>query len=224
MTDTGKITNALFGDQNDELYTHKLSFIVEKLYNFFKASKRRSFAKLFFKILFKLEGDQYRSATVRKLLKRDYLVDIGVHSYGELFIPGAFSPSVIIGNYTSVGRGVRVFTQNHPTDTLSTHPYFYEKKFGIVNDDTLEPATLIIGHDVWIGQNAILLPGCKEVGIGAIIGAGAIVTKSVPNYAIVAGNPAKIIKYRFNEDKQAQLLDSKWWMEPVHKLRKSAIK
>lgn len=142
---------------------------------------------------------------------RDYKINVGCHSYGEMFVPGAFAPSVTIGKYVSIAKGVRVFTQNHPINHISTHPYFYEAKLGLVETDTLTPATSIIGHDVWIGQNAILLPGCQKVGHGAIIGAGAVVTKNVPDYAVVAGNPAKIIKFRFDEATIEKLLTLKWW-------------
>ena len=58
---------------------------------------------------------------------------------------------------------------------------------------------LEIGHDVWMGQQAIILPGCKKIGNGAIIGGGSIVTHDVPPYAIVVGNPARVIRYRFDE-------------------------
>ena len=211
--------NVNYGDVHNELKTHKLSFVIEFFYNISKANKRRVLAKIYFNLLGKLEGGQYRSSTMRKLLARDYHCVVGVHSYGELFLPGAFSPSVRVGKYTSIGRGVRVFTQNHPINTLSTHPYFYEKQFGIIPEDILEPATTVIGHDVWIGQGAIILPGCKDVGHGAIIGAGAVVTKSVPPYAIVAGNPAKVLKFRFDTAEVTKLLNSAWWNKSISDLK-----
>lgn len=208
-----------YGDIHNELKTHKLSFLIEFFYIISKARKRRVFAKMYFSVLGKLEGGQYRSATMRKLLARDYHCVVGVHSYGELFLPGAFSPSVNVGKYTSIGRGVRVFTQNHPIDALSTHPYFYEKQFGIIPEDMLDPATTVIGHDVWIGQGVVILPGCKDIGHGAIIGAGAVVTKNVPAYAIAAGNPAKILKFRFKEEKIAKLLSHAWWDKSIVDLK-----
>jgi acetyltransferase-like isoleucine patch superfamily enzyme len=65
---------------------------------------------------------------------------------------------------------------------------------GYVKRDMLDRPKLYIGHDVWIGANVIILPGCYKIGNGAIIGAGSIVTKDVPPYAIVAGNPSRLIK------------------------------
>ena len=200
--------------EKSQLKTHPASNILVFLYKVLKGERRRSVARLVFKFIFKLEGGQYRSFTARKLMKRDYSVDIGAHSYGELFVPGAFAPSVEIGKYTSIAHDVRVFTQNHPVDELSTHPYFYEKKFGYIPADALTGAKTTIGHDVWIGQSAVILPGCKNIGTGAIIGAGSVVTKNVPAYAIAAGNPAKVIKYRFDETTIEKLLSSNWWDLP----------
>ena len=70
---------------------------------------------------------------------------------------------------------------------------------------------LAIGNDVWVGQYAIILPSCKNIGDGAVIGAGAIVTKDVPPYAIVAGNPAKVLRYRFDEATIRKLEEICWW-------------
>ena len=79
----------------------------------------------------------------------------------------------------------------------------------------------VIGNDVWIGKRAIIKAGVK-IGDGAVVGAGAVVTKDVPPYAIVAGVPAKIIKYRFDEDTIAQLLKTKWWNLSDEELEKRA--
>lgn len=87
----------------------------------------------------------------------------------------------------------------------------YFKSFGIVEYDTpLDFDKVIIGNDVWIGMNVCILPGVK-IGDGAVIGAGSVVTKDVPDYAIVAGNPARIIKFRFCENTVKILKQSKWW-------------
>lgn len=80
-----------------------------------------------------------------------------------------------------------------------------------------------IGHDVWIGRNAILLPKVHNIGNGAIIGAGAVVTHDVEPYSIVAGNPAKIIKYRFSKSQIEKLESSEWWLLDPSQI-KDAIK
>ena len=150
-----------------ELRTHKLSVVIVWMYNLLRGNKRRSIAKLCFNLIFRLEGGHYRSATVRTLLKRDYHVAVGAHSYGDVFIPGLFAPAVRVGKYVSIGKDVRVVTQNHPIDHLSTHPYFYEKALGIITNDVLIPAETVIENDVWIGHNALITPGCTRIGNGA---------------------------------------------------------
>jgi chloramphenicol O-acetyltransferase type B len=124
--------------------------------------------------------------------------------------------NVNIGRYCSIATNVQIGLGNHPTNLLSTSTLFYKKKntFGIelIDKDInfSEYKTTNIGHDVWIGSSAIILDGV-EVGIGAIIAAGAIVTKDVPPYAVVGGVPAKILKYRFSDEQIQILLESKWW-------------
>lgn len=85
----------------------------------------------------------------------------------------------------------------------------------IFDDST--PKT-ILANDIWIGANAII-PGGIRIGTGAIVAAGAVVVKDVPPYAIVGGNPAKIIRYRFSEEQIKALLESEWWDWPIEKIR-----
>ncbi len=70
---------------------------------------------------------------------------------------------------------------------------------------------LSIGHDAWIGANTIITPGCANIGIGAVVGAGSVVTKSIPDFAVVAGNPAKLIRFRFRDKLQQEIISSEWW-------------
>lgn len=93
---------------------------------------------------------------------------------------------------------------------------------GVLNNDTVSYGKLTIGNDVWIGQYAVILPSCDYIGDGAVIGAGSIVTKNVPDYAIVAGNPAKVIKYRFSDEQIEQLKEIKWWDWDVDFLKQNA--
>jgi virginiamycin A acetyltransferase len=146
-------------------------------------------------------------------------------SYGECIDAAALHPGTVIGAYTSIGYGVRFVRRNHPWRNLSTHPVFYADSLGWVEGsevdrDELNP--LIIGHDVWIGYNALILPGCTTIGTGAVVGAGAVVTRDVPPYAIVVGNPAVIKRWRFDEVTRKRLLASSWWTSSEADLRRIA--
>lgn len=119
-----------------------------------------------------------------------------------------------IGSFTSIANQVVVGGVNHPMKWAAMSPVFYagrdsvKKKFSKHLLDI--PPKTTIGNDVWIGRSAIVLSGVS-VANGAVVGAGSIVTKDVPAYAIVVGNPAKIIRYRFDMDTINCLESSKWW-------------
>jgi acetyltransferase-like isoleucine patch superfamily enzyme len=99
---------------------------------------------------------------------------------------------------------------NHPIHTASTFPI---RSFGKKDDDLTSKGPIVIGNDVWIGQRAIIMSGVR-IGDGSIIGAGSIVTKNVAPYAIVAGNPARFVRFRFDADIANRLAASKWWEWP----------
>ena len=120
-----------------------------------------------------------------------------------------------IGKFCSIGPNVQIGLGFHPTHLISTYPGFYSDKasgaysFNVI-PDFLEHGKISIGNDVWIGEGALVLDGVS-IGNGAVIGARAIVTKDIPDFAIVAGVPAKIIKYRFSKKEIKVINDSKWW-------------
>lgn len=95
------------------------------------------------------------------------------------------------------------------------HPFFYNKHLGFVKEDTIPDFRLEIGHDAWLGANTIVTPRCRRIGHGAVVGAGSVVTSDVPDFAIMAGNPAKLLRYRFSEEVRARVLASRWWELPV---------
>lgn len=163
----------------------------------------------------RLEGGEYYSATARWIMKHRLGVSIGTYSYGECFVPGAFPSGVTIGRYVSIGPGVRAFLRNHPMERLSLHPFFYNRQLGFVKEDNISSTLLEIGHDAWIGARAMIMPGCSRIGIGAVVGAGAIVTKDVPDFAIAVGNPAKVIRRRFSDSICEDILRSRWWENSV---------
>lgn len=120
-----------------------------------------------------------------------------------------------IGKYCSIAMQAFIGLPQHEIDTVSSHPVFYlrdtplARKYCKSNRSKPDRRTAV-GHDVWIGHGALLMSGVR-VGTGAIVGAGSVVTRDVPDYAIVGGAPAKIIRYRFDELLREQLLESKWW-------------
>lgn len=117
------------------------------------------------------------------------------------------SQHVTIGSFTSIGNLCTIGAHGHALDKLTTFP-FAEMIAAQPYKQTL------IGSDVWIGSNSVILAGVT-VGHGAVIGAGAVVTKDVPPYAIVVGNPAKVRRYRFKPELIAALLDTQWWELPA---------
>lgn len=121
-----------------------------------------------------------------------------------------------IGKFCSISWNVSIGGANHNYHRLSTHPFSFIKKYGFAESGggySSFENPLIIGNDVWIGCNSVILRGI-HIGNGAVIGAAAVVTKDIPPYAIVVGNPAKVIKYRFSEQLIEKLQVMKWWDWP----------
>jgi virginiamycin A acetyltransferase len=126
------------------------------------------------------------------------------------------SGTLKIGKYCAVGEGVRVITSNHSTDYLAVNFVLQDMLLGERFVD--KRSGVLIGSDVWIGDGVVILPGVT-VGDGAVIGTGSIVTRSVAPYAVVAGNPARVIRSRFGEEIVAELLRLKWWDWPLEEIR-----
>lgn len=188
------------------------------LYRIYGCHSRR-IRQLVLYLLPKLEGGELLSPTLRAVFKHYHDVEIGMYSYGW-FTPLRIAPNTMIGRYCSIGPGVHFLPQNHPITFKSTHPYFYNPVYGCVENEYAPRKKLSVGNDVWIGQNALILPQVRRIGDGAIIGAGSVVTKNVPDFGIVAGNPARLIKYRFSPDGIDFLKKEKWWEKDLEELKK----
>lgn len=114
-----------------------------------------------------------------------------------------------IGSYCSIANNASIGQGEHLLDKISTSSIFYADPWTILTSGDCE-----IGSDVWIGVDAVILRGVK-VGVGAVVAANAVVTKDVPPFAVVAGIPARLIKYRFSESHQKIILESHWWQGDI---------
>lgn len=139
-------------------------------------------------------------------------LEMGRHSYDPPQIMGE-SNKVIVGNYSSIARGVIVDCGfQHRTDFVTTYPFpnLMPDIAGLYDGYPHTKGDVIIGSDVWIGQNVIIMSGVT-IGDGSIVAAAAVVTKDVKPYSIVGGVPAKFIKNRFSDDLIEGLLEIRWW-------------
>lgn len=176
-----------------------------------------------------LSGDIYIKNVVfgkYNLIQQAYIINSKMGDYSYV-AKGVYVNNADIGKFTCIGPNVQIGLGEHPTkEFISIHPVFYslEAQLGFTYSEKKyfnELESTKIGNDVWIGVNAIIKGGIS-IGDGAIIAAGAIVTKDVEPYAIVGGVPARLLKYRFPEDEIKSLLDLKWWNYEEKWLKKNA--
>lgn len=173
----------------------------------------------------------YPNKNLDTFYTKDFFIDkkyiIGDYTYGK---PNVIfeneDANLYIGKFCSIASGVIIFLGgNHRTDWITTYPFnsIPNSDFEDFKDIKGHPATkgdVIIGNDVWIGLNAIILSGVK-IGDGAIIAAGSVITKEVGPYEIWGGNPAKLIKNRFDKETTENLLETKWWYWNIKEIKKN---
>ena len=153
------------------------------------------------------------------------IFEIGDFTYGK---PEVFHfdnrTKLKIGKFCSIAGEVQIFLGgNHRIDWVTTFPFPSMVRWPEHLKIKGHPGTkgdVVIGSDVWIGQGAMILSGVT-IGDGAVIGAKAVVSENVPSYGIVVGNPATVIKKRFDDDTIEKLLKIKWWDWPFEKIRQS---
>lgn len=140
--------------------------------------------------------------------------ELGDYSY---FSRGCEAIYTTVGKFTSIAANVRINALVHPMERISQHnityrpnEFFVDAKIDKGFRARRQSMRVVIGHDVWIGHGAIILPGV-EIGHGAVVAAGAVVTKNVEPYAIVAGVPAKRIKWRFAKSIRTWIIKLAWW-------------
>lgn len=144
--------------------------------------------------------------------KGEFLWSMGAYSYSA----SALSRNTRVGRYCSIGENVAIMGFQHPLERFTTSTVSYSNyEFSTKNDNIVDFSThqdlpIIIKNDVWIGANVTLKPGIT-IGNGAVIACNAVVTRDVPDYAIVGGIPSKTIKYRFDNGVIDKLLSIQWW-------------
>lgn len=140
----------------------------------------------------------------------------GFDDCARFLLPDDGVDKLVIGSFCSIGSGaafIMAGNQGHRSDWISTFPFFWMPEVPAFAgaENGFQPAgDTVIGNDVWIGTEAIVMPGVR-IGDGAVIGARAVVTNDVEPYAIVGGNPAKVIRKRFRDPDIARLLELRWW-------------
>lgn len=146
---------------------------------------------------------------------------IGKHSYGTIGNPiGLNTYDLTIGNFVSIAHNVNTCGPDHHHDWISNYPFLAHEFTNTwtnsihIKNKGIQPhiyhGDIIIKNDVWIGYGVILRPGIT-IGNGVVIATGSVVVKDVPDYAIVGGVPAEVIRYRFSEEDILYLLKLKWW-------------
>ena len=174
------------------------------------------------KVLDKLRGRVSLEDELYSLELRDTFaarnIHIGLYSYG-CFDFGRISGGTTVGRYCSFAPTSRVQTRNHPMSYLTMHPVLYDPNLGGVATDNVPIDAVHIGDGAWLGANAVILPSVRSIGRGAVVGAGAIVTRDVPPYAIVVGNPARVLRMRFDQATIDAIEATRWWEKSIEEMR-----
>ena len=178
-----------------KLFLYNLLYIFRYFYNLFiRSNDYSNYVSVRAKI--------GKGSIVNRLAIIDAETSIGNYTFIGV---GACITKTRIGNYCSIANSVFIGQGEHDIGKVSTSVQFYKNAF---NELTKKKCT--IGHDVWIGANVCVLRGVK-INSGAVVGAGSVVTKDVPPFAVVVGSPARVIKYRFSQEKIKHILQEKWW-------------
>lgn len=160
----------------------------------------------------------------------DY-IEVGAYTYGQPLIirtwRGIFPENnkIRIGKFCSVADNVVAFMGgNHRVDWISTYPFPTFDWPGTSDKKTLLPTDkgdIVIGNDVWLGSHVTIMSGV-EISDGAVIGANSVVASNIPPYTVAVGNPAKVVKKRFDDETIKKLLEIAWWNWPLQKIQQAS--
>lgn len=155
-----------------------------------------------------------------KILKTRGNVIVGRHTLynGKINLSGV--GKIIFGNYCAIGPNLTIISSNHNYNLPASQVSLYQRLFKTGYPGSVVKGPVVIGNDVWFGENVIVLCNVK-IGDGACLGAGSIVTRDIPPYAIAAGVPARILKFRFEPKTIEYLLNLKWWDWPDDRIRRN---
>lgn len=153
-------------------------------------------------------------------------MQVGEHTYGSEFVTikqWTRNDTVVAGKFCSLSSDIKIVIDgNHNVNTFSSFPFRERLGWEECPPGNWGKETPTIGNDVWISDDVVIYSGC-HIGDGAVIAGQSVITTSVPPYAIVAGNPARIIKYRFPPEIIRELLCHKWWDLPLEVIRSQLI-
>lgn len=165
----------------------------------------------------RFDGGEIYSDTLREIFRRYRGVSVGAYTLGGCFEPHSFGRNTTIGRYTSIARTAFAATLDHPMDFKGMHGFFFNSTLGYT-DHIRDYNALTIGNDVWLGHNCVISSNVRSIGDGAVVGAGAVVFKDVPPYAVVVGNPGRVVRYRFSPETIERLLTERWWASAIEDL------
>lgn len=162
--------------------------------------------------------NEFESAWLRGYSKHTHDVRISLYSC-SYFDPKRVPSVTVIGRHCSLAAIAQLFSANHGLSLISLHPYMYKANLGLVEEEAITTTRCVLEDNVWLGHGSIVLRSVSVVGRGAVFGAVSVVTRDVPRYAVFAGNPAKLIRYRFSEEAVDQIEATEWWLMTKFDLR-----
>ncbi|PKL18933.1 MAG: hypothetical protein CVV49_03575 [Spirochaetae bacterium HGW-Spirochaetae-5] len=170
---------------------------------------------------FNNKNDCYKKSVFTNQINFYKEYEIGDFTYGKPNI--IFKQSNLkIGKFCSIADNVTIFLGgNHRSDWITTYPFVsFFKDAKLYTGHPATKGDVIIGNDVWIGYGVCIMSGCR-IGDGVVVGANSVITKDIPPYSIVAGNPARVVRYRFRRNEIESLLKIEWWNWPIEKIKEA---